>query len=169
MTKAVFLIGMPGVGKSTWGKALADACNMLFFDLDEAIETREGRAVAEIFKTEGEAGFREKEARLLAEIIQANQGFIMATGGGTPIAATNFELMKSKGITVYLKTDAKTILRNLDDDTHNRPLLQVDEKLEKIVQDLLDKRSYIYEQADITLDAATLAIEELRAVITSIQ
>ena len=76
----IFLIGLPGSGKSTIGEALANRLNMEFVDLDKKIEAREGMVVPEIFAAQGEDYFRRVEAELLREWASTPGSFVMSTG-----------------------------------------------------------------------------------------
>ena len=77
----IFLIGMPGAGKSTLGKALANRLGLSFIDADQEIVSRTGVSITTIFEIEGETGFRAREVQLIAELVTANST-ILATGGG---------------------------------------------------------------------------------------
>ena len=80
----IFLIGLPGSGKTTLGKKVATYLQLPFFDLDEVIERSAGKRVPEIFADEGEAAFRKMESDTLQKIIADHSDFVMATGGGAP-------------------------------------------------------------------------------------
>ena len=79
--RTIFLVGMMGAGKSTIGKALAALMGTKFVDLDRELEERCGVSIPHIFETEGEAGFRCRETRLLQEYAKASD-MVVATGGG---------------------------------------------------------------------------------------
>ena len=79
----VYLIGLPGSGKTTMGKQLASILEIPFFDLDAEIENQAGKSIPELFKEEGEDFFREKERSCLRSFLNRDN-FILATGGGTP-------------------------------------------------------------------------------------
>ena len=90
------LVGMPGCGKTTVGRALAQLSGKPFVDLDEEIVRRAGRPIPYIFQTEGEEAFRELEARVLAEVC-AQSGQVVATGGGAVLRAENRAAMRRAG------------------------------------------------------------------------
>ena len=81
MNKKIFLIGLPGSGKTTLGKQLAALLKLQFVDLDRAIEKSAGMTVEEIFKASGESGFRQLEADELTMWCDRVDSFVMATGG----------------------------------------------------------------------------------------
>ncbi|MCM1544352.1 MAG: shikimate dehydrogenase [Ruminococcus sp.] len=112
----IVLTGMPGSGKSTIGRALADKLGKTFVDTDELIVKAEGREIAEIFATDGEKYFRDAEASAIKEISSKN-GFVIATGGGAILRGENVSALKSNGKVFFLN-------RPLDDiiPTDDRPL-----------------------------------------------
>ena len=80
----IVLCGMPSCGKSTLGRALADACGRRFVDTDEIVALQAGMDIPRIFELEGEAGFRTRET-IAIESIAPEQGLVIATGGGAPL------------------------------------------------------------------------------------
>src|SRR5690242_1287240 len=109
----VFLIGLPGSGKTTLGKHLADRLAVPFVDLDAAIEKQEGKSVQEIFARETESYFRAVEARALNSFCQEKMDFVMATGGGTPGFFDNMALMNRSGKTLFLDASTSEICSRL--------------------------------------------------------
>src|ERR1700761_1236239 len=100
----IFLIGMPGAGKTHWGNRLSGELGYSFIDTDAAIEKEKKNSIANIFSNEGEEKFREAEEKILQDIIQNKHGNeIIACGGGTPCYRNNMDLMKSSGCVIYLK------------------------------------------------------------------
>ena len=79
----IYLIGLPGSGKTTLGKQVAKALNLTFIDMDEKIEQTEGKSISEIFSKEGEAYFRDIERAMLHQVAQ-EENCIISTGGGAP-------------------------------------------------------------------------------------
>jgi shikimate kinase len=158
----VFLIGLPGSGKSTIGHALANRLNMAFVDLDHEIEAHEGTAVPEIFKARGEDYFRRLDSELLHDWATSEKTFVMSTGGGTPCFFDGIHVINQHGVSVFLDESVDVIVSRLAHNTH-RPLLQSDNvddmriKLEK----LREVRLSTYEQASITVHSPTTAkVEE---------
>ena len=154
----LFLIGLPGSGKSTIGQALANRLSMEFVDLDHEIEAREGMPVPEIFSKQGEDYFRRLESELLLDWAVSEKSFVMSTGGGTPCFFDGINVINQHGVSVFLDESVDVIVSRLENNTH-RPLLLSDNvadmraKLEK----LRDVRLAIYKQATITVQAPTLA------------
>ena len=94
--KNIVLIGMPGCGKSTFGKRLAKKMGRSFYDADTVLEEREARTIKDFF-AESEDAFRAAETRTLAYLAEL-EGAVIATGGGAVKRAENMELMKRKGV-----------------------------------------------------------------------
>lgn len=140
----IFLIGMPGSGKSTIGSRFAERINKPFYDLDALIEEQKGMTVPEIFKQEGEAKFRELESKMLAEIIKTSQSGVISTGGGTPCYHDGMRLLLEHGSVVFLDVPLQ-ILQNRTENTSGRPLLasQDDDRL----SELYKERRPVYERA----------------------
>lgn len=142
---------MMGSGKTTLGKRLARECNVPFIDLDREIERRTGVTVATVFEIEGEAGFRNRESKLLAEICDDGE-MIVATGGGSVLQPLNRIRMQASGWIVYLHASANLVYSRTRTD-RARPLLQVADPLAKIKQ-LLDQRDPLYREiADMVVEA----------------
>src|SRR6516164_5589626 len=91
-----------GAGKTTVGRRLAKKLGWKFIDLDEEIERREGRLIADIFKQEGESHFRDLERSCLKDLSAARKT-VIALGGGAFIDPSSQELAESSGLTVWLK------------------------------------------------------------------
>lgn len=153
-----YLVGFMGTGKTAVGKELAKRKNWQFADLDELIERKDKRKIAEIFAQDGEPHFRKLEKEALEEI-SAKGDFVVACGGGIVIDPENIKLMKETGTIVCLTASADVILERTSKFTH-RPLLQVDKPKEKI-EELLRIRAPYYAQADKTIDTSELSVREV--------
>jgi shikimate kinase len=149
MTRNIFLVGPMGVGKTTIGRYLAKILGRKFYDSDREIEYRTGVSIPVIFEIEGEAGFRRREHRIIAELTQLNN-IVLATGGGSVLAAENRQVLIQRGTVVYLYAPAEQLHRRTARDD-NRPLLQTENPLECLKR-LLEERDPLYrEVADITI------------------
>jgi len=146
----IFIVGMPGAGKSFWGEQIASSLRMPFIDLDHSIETRSNKTISDIFN-EGEDVFREIEGKTLREVSMESDSFVMATGGGCPCFHENLDWMNDNGISVYLRRDLSEIVKNLDLNSDNRPLLieESGKNLTNKLTDLYSKRIAHYEQTHI--------------------
>jgi shikimate kinase len=149
LNKPIILVGLMGCGKSTIGRRLATHLHLPFIDLDNEIEALAGMSISEIFDTFGEAHFRALELEAFNKLINGNS-LVMATGGGAFINGEIRALVKSKGISVWIKADLETLLERVSR-KNNRPLLANGYKPE-ILQHLMDKRYPIYAEADITVN-----------------
>lgn len=153
----VFLIGMPGSGKSAVADVYSDFYGEQSFDTDELIE-REYGAISAIFSAHGEQYFRSKETEKLKEACAFSDCFI-ATGGGLPMREENVRLMKANGKIVYLRTKLETLARRLSGD-NTRPLLVGDNGAK--LKTLYEQRTPIYESiADIIIDTDGFTPEEI--------
>lgn len=160
------MIGMPGCGKTYFGKKLADELHRIFIDLDEVIEQKEQKSITQLFDTDGETYFRKQESDLLKNITtHTTEPTVISVGGGTPCFYNNMEWMKQNGITVYLKASIQTILKNLNTNNTHRPLLSNDISTEQILSDLLSKRANYFEQADYNFEVEHLTIEHLTNIL----
>lgn len=144
--KAVFLIGMPGSGKSTIGRELARQMKMDFIDTDEEIFKKVGRTPENIIEMEGEETLRVQELDILCSLLD-RKDLVVSTGGGLPIYNRNMKKMKDSGVTVYLKSTADLLWNRLRKDRF-RPLSKTYEDVET----LLSTRDMIYSQADFTVE-----------------
>ena len=129
----VFLIGMPGSGKSTIGKALAEKLGREFLDTDNLIENKAGKTIPEIFKESGEEYFRELETEVLKEV-GAQTGKVVATGGGVVTKDRNLYPLRSNGVCIYIKRDLDSLSKD------GRPL----SKSDSAVKELYKKRKDLY-------------------------
>ena len=111
----IILIGMPGCGKSTIGKALAHAVGKQFVDADSEIEKESGISIPQILSERGESAFREMETRVLTRLCKES-GYVIATGGGCVTRDNNFEIIRQNAQVFWIK-------RKLDElPTEGRPL-----------------------------------------------
>lgn len=102
--KNIVLVGMPGCGKSTVGKALAKRLSRPFFDADEEIVRRAGKPIPEIFQAEGEAGFRKIETEVLFDLCRQS-GAVIATGGGAVTVPKNHVILRQNSLVVFINRD----------------------------------------------------------------
>ncbi|MGC1242293.1 MAG: shikimate kinase [Chryseosolibacter sp.] len=153
----IFLIGMPGSGKTTLGKELASHLMVDFVDLDAEIERSEQKIIAEIFREQGEEYFRLLEARLLREWAASSRAFVMATGGGAPCFHDGMGIINQYGVSIFLDFPV-TVLMERVKNNQERPLLltanesELTAKLERMRTDRLD----CYRSAKIVLENPTI-------------
>jgi shikimate kinase len=148
----IYLVGMPGSGKSTIGRALAKCLRLSFVDADRALMDRTGVAIATIFELEGEAGFRQREHALIAELSKLPD-ILVATGGGAILLEENRALMHSTGVVIYLRAKLDDLWARTQRDS-KRPLLQT-ENPRAVLANLLEIREPLYaEIADLVIESA---------------
>lgn len=160
----IVLVGLPGAGKSTFGRQLARQLNFTFIDLDHLIEQETGKKISEIFAEEGEGKFRELESHYLSKVLEGIEGFVLSTGGGTPCFNENMELINEKSVSVYLEVSLEELLRRLSkDQLGKRPLFSGLSHGEVILKlkNLLASRETYYLQAKIKLSGDDLSTEHL--------
>jgi shikimate kinase len=163
MNKKIFLIGLPGSGKTTLGKQLAAVLKLQFVDLDRAIEKSAGMTVEEIFKASGEKGFRQLEADELTTQCDCVDSFVMATGGGAPCFHDNLSLMKKEGLVIFLDVPPKTISERISSKNGNRPLLkhETPDSMKDRIEFLRSQRISFYKQAHVTVSGSNITAEEI--------
>jgi shikimate kinase len=145
----IFLIGLPGSGKSTLGKRLAALIGYTFIDLDELIEKNENMSVGTIFANHGEDHFRMLEHFCLKDAIDRSSKFVMATGGGTPCYNDNISIINKAGKSIFLNTSTDRIVDRLVKNGSNRPMFQGQNRndISNTVTALLNNRIKFYNQA----------------------
>ena len=119
-----------GAGKTTIGRILARKLGLRFVDSDHEIEARTGATIPWIFEIEGEARFRRREAEVIRDL-SAQEGIVMATGGGAILNADSRAYLKERGTVVYLRASVSNILARTSHDK-NRPLLQTADPRRKL-------------------------------------
>ena len=143
-----FIVGYMASGKSTFGKELAKDKGLPFLDLDESVESREGRSISEIFAKEGEEYFRKREQEILHEICNEADEFVLH-GRWNTLFFDNMDYMNQEGTTVFLNTSPLVIVDRLKRQRANRPLLAMysDDELEFFVREHLESRLPFYLKA----------------------
>jgi shikimate kinase len=164
----LILVGMMGAGKSTVGRLLARRLKRPFYDSDHEIERRCGVRIPLIFDIEGEAGFRVREAQVIADLCVL-RGIVLATGGGAVLADENRRQLAAHGNVIYLHARPGHLWQRVRHD-RNRPLLATPDPQKKI-EDLYAERDPLYrEAADIILDTGKQSVQSLvRDLLASLE
>ena len=167
----VVLVGLPGSGKSTFGRQLAKEMGFPFLDLDQLIEERYQLKISEIFSMHGEGTFRNWESSVLHDTLKQDRAYILASGGGTPCFNDNMDLINTQAISVYLDVPLGSISRRLQTSkAQQRPLFQgLDQgELTLKLKSLLVSREYFYNQAKIKLSGEDFSAELLLVELISL-
>jgi shikimate kinase len=139
----IFFVGLMGAGKTTVGRAVARRLGRPFFDSDHEIEARTGARIPVIFELEGETGFREREAQVIAEL-SSRDAVVLATGGGAVLRPENRAVLHDRGLVIYLRANPHDLwLRTRKD--KNRPLLQTEDPKAKL-EALYSERDPLYRE-----------------------
>jgi shikimate kinase len=161
----LILIGLPGSGKSTVGRAVAAALGWPFVDLDAEIVAREGRSIASIFASDGEPRFRELEREATIRLRDASPS-VVAPGGGWVTSPETVALVCPPARMTYLKVSPETALRRIRRTVRLRPLLRRDPLV--ALRRLLERRRASYERADLTVDTELLGMQEVTQRIVAL-
>jgi shikimate kinase len=156
----LILVGLPGVGKTTIGKAAAKRLERPFLDFDREIEKRAGMEVREIFRLNGEDYFRAMEFALTEEL-SVMTGMVLSPGGGWITQPKSVELLRSAGRIIYLRASPEAVARRLRR-VETRPLLAGRDPVVAL-RELYEKRQALYETADAVIDTERLARQQLIA------
>jgi shikimate kinase len=152
-------------GKTAVGKELAQRTKRQFIDLDELIEFKEKKRIADIFAQEGESYFRKREKLALKEVA-AEKSFVVATGGGIVMDPENLRMMKATGKVICLSATPEVILQRTAETTH-RPLLNVKEP-RKQIELLLKLRAPYYALADARISTDKLSVKQVAEKIIAL-
>lgn len=157
----IYLIGMPGSGKTTLGKQISSDFNLPFIDLDYYLVEKERHTIEDIFNTRGEKYFRIAETKYLKEVSK-KENTIVSTGGGVVLFDENIEIMKDSGIIIFINTPPECILKNST--LTGRPLLHDKNKIFTLYEERFDKYK---KAADFMVDNLS-DIQQAKSEITDI-
>jgi shikimate kinase len=148
--RTLVLVGLMGAGKTSVGKRLAAMLGVGFVDSDAEIEEAAGMTIPEIFSTLGEPAFRDGERRVIVRLLAERPG-VLATGGGSFVEGRTREEIKARATSIWLRADVDLLYERVRD-RPGRPLLQVADP-RAVLNELNQRRSPFYSQADITVDS----------------
>lgn len=154
-TDKVYLVGFMGAGKTTLARALGARLDWRVEDVDERIETREGRAISTIFAREGEAYFRDVERQVLLDLLPSRH-VVIATGGGTFADPENRALINRDGLSVWIDVPLASLIDRVPSDGR-RPLAADRTRFEHLYQ----TRRAAYQHAHLRLDADGASVDAL--------
>ena len=154
----VILIGMPGSGKSTVGRLLAEKLGRPLLEADKELEKGAGMSIPVIFANEGEAGFRRRETRILSELGKQS-GTVISTGGGCVTREENYPLLHQNGVIVWIRRDLNSLARE------GRPL-----SLNADLSAMYAVRAPLYEHfADFTVENDGNAEDTVNSILEVLQ
>jgi shikimate kinase len=149
--KSIVLIGMMGVGKTSIGRKLSKHLNVHFTDSDHEVEQAAQCTISDIFEIYGEEAFLDVERRVISRLLDETP-HVIATGGSAFADPVSQEIIKNKGISIWLKASVETILPRIERRDHRPQFAGVDtrEKLEE----LMNEYTPLYAKSDITVDCS---------------
>lgn len=171
LARHVVLIGMMGAGKTAVGSELARKLGVRFLDSDVEIESAASMKIAEIFARDGEDFFRDREAEVIARLLEGPP-CILSTGGGAWMQPRNRDAIRARGLSVWLNCDLETLWHRVRQ-RNTRPLLKTTDPKGTLAR-LLEERNPTYATADVNFkgrpgDSVEAATLRLIATLTDVQ
>ena len=165
MKRHIVLIGLPGAGKSTVGKMVADRLHTAFVDIDSILNRKEGKPISMIFAEKGEPAFREME-RKEVEAALSHEPAVIAPGGGWAAQPGALDSAKPRGYIVYLKARAE-VAAGRAEPSGTRPVLMGDDPLARM-RELYTTRDPFYAKADATVLTEAKSAENVAAEVVKL-
>lgn len=162
----IYLIGMPGAGKSTLGKELARRLDREFVDLDDVIEDQMDMSIAGIFSELGEDRFRVAEKRALESVLHQDN-LVVAVGGGTPCFFDNMDKMNKHGMTIFLDPGLDVLAERLRKDYKERPKLSQSTSLTQVLNKTYTEREAHYKKAQHVISLANPSAIDIQKILES--
>jgi shikimate kinase len=159
------LVGLPGAGKTTIGRMLAERLRRPFLDFDDELVRRAGMSVSEIFQTKGEAAFRQMELELSREL-SVGRAMVLSPGGGWAANTPAVTVLRGRGSIIYLRADPQTVLSRLGAKVMLRPLLSGSDPKAQL-EHLFEVRREYYEAADVVVDTQALRPQQVTDLVLS--
>ena len=155
-SQRIALIGLRGAGKTTLGRKLAAALGLAFIELDRDIERASGMDLAEVFASEGQAGFRAREYACLAQTIAAHPACVIATGGSLVTEPSTFDLLRSGCFVIWLSAKPETHMDRVAAQGDLRPMKSSRQAMDDL-KAILQSRQALYAKADAQLDTSAIS------------
>jgi shikimate kinase len=168
----IFLVGLPGVGKSTFGQTYAVHSSRSFYDLDRTIESEQGRTIAEIFADKeggGERHFREIEHHALQKLAK-RQNVVVSLGGGAVCSDDALQILKEHGLVVCLTESFDELARRLFAEREKRPMFaefQTQEEVQQRIVELFEQRKQWYSKAHLSIDFRFSSLDAAKIELSS--
>ncbi len=167
----IILTGMPGSGKSVFGRVYAQHSDRFFLDFDSFIETTTKKTISQIFAQEGEEEFRVLEEKILQKL-ERRHNFVIAMGGGTLIKPENISFARKLGLIVMLDLAPSELAKRIFPFKETRPLFSNCSNLlevENKVIELYEKRKNAYDQSDVIIDTTYNTIDSIKMHLALIE
>ena len=152
-----------GAGKTTFGKKLAKAMHLPFYDSDQLIEQEQNKTIETLFSESGETGFRLLEKKLIQKFAEKQEAFVLSVGGGLPCYHNLMNELNQLGTTVYLQHSVGALAHRLKNAKKIRPLLEgkVEPEFSEFIATKLAEREKYYLKAKFILSTNEQTIETL--------
>ena len=160
MKSNVALIGFMGTGKTAVGQALAGRLHRRLVEVDVIIAQMAGKPIPDIFKNDGEIRFRELEIEAIKQAAAGNKQ-VIACGGGAVLNTINIERLRASGVTVNLVASPAVILQRTSREEGSRPLLNVQNPLERIQELMKFRKPFFDRAADFTVNTSGLSVDTI--------
>jgi shikimate kinase/3-dehydroquinate synthase len=161
--RSIVLVGLMGAGKTAVGRRLAQALGLPFVDTDQEVEAAAGCSVSEIFARFGEPAFRDVERRVIRRLLDGKR-IVLASGGGAFMDRDTRAVIRSKGLSIWIRASLSLLLKRVAGRTH-RPLLMSGDPAQ-ILQGLIDLRHPIYAEADIVIESRDEPVDSMARRLT---
>ncbi|MCA9042456.1 MAG: shikimate kinase [Planctomycetaceae bacterium] len=165
----ITLIGYRGCGKTSVARLLAEHLGWEWVDADVALEAEAGKSIKEIFETEGEASFRQRERRLIQAFLQ-KKNLVLASGGGAILNSETRQKMKQAGPVIWLNATVDTLTARIEADAlsrSQRPSLTGQSSTAEVAQVLKEREPLYREAATLIIETDILSPEEIAREIES--
>lgn len=169
--RCILLTGLPGVGKTTFGRAYAAHSCRSFVDLDAAIEKEQGRSIEQIFRKDGEETFREIEQHCLHRFAR-QENVVLALGGGALRSDEAVKWVKEHGLLVHLQLDLPTLAACLFAEKDKRPLFaaaETEDEVASVLAGLAEDRLRFYVQSHICLDLRFSTVDNAKLELSAFE
>jgi shikimate kinase len=155
MKTSIALIGFMGTGKTVVGKRLAERLGKEFIEMDAIIEKKAGKSIPEIFRKDGEIGFRELEIAVTRDVANEKNA-VIACGGGIVLNKINIDRLRRECVIICLTASPQVIIKRTSGDADERPLLAVPDRARQIEELLKFREPYYKRSADIVINTSRI-------------
>lgn len=158
-SQRIALVGLRGAGKTTLGAAIAEARGVPFYELDREVERLSGTSLGAILELYGQQAYRRYELQALQELLESEQQFVVATGGGIVSEASTYELLLRNCITVWVRTSPEEHMARVIAQGDRRPMAGSQQAMDDLRR-ILEERTPLYARADLTIDTAGRTVQQ---------